>query len=340
MRGCVAFAYGVASLSAATLTGCETPASDEGTVVSAIAGGTVEVGDSIVLQVPPGALAEDTRISGEILAEADWPAEVEDPMFEVVSFQPDGLEFLIPATLTTARAISEFALEDGVFATPGAYARSASGEVDEFGAAIRYLPDELGVDLEITHFSDVWTTTFGGPGIRVTVIDPDAAAGGFRWYAGECLDARIDILSAETVTYALAGGGATTVPASQVPTSLRLCCSSSAPVLTMSATHRTAGDRLLTSPVSVTPTCAPDECTETPKFAPGLCGCDRAEDTGNTDGDAEINCRDECPSDPLKTEQGICPCGVVDSPVDTDLDGTIDCQDECPMNPDRIMAPC
>ncbi|MFM1832625.1 MAG: hypothetical protein RLZZ461_941, partial [Planctomycetota bacterium] len=48
----------------------------------------------------------------------------------------------------------------------------------------------------------------------------------------------------------------------------------------------------------------------------------------DSDGDDTLDCADECPDDPNKTEPGICGCGVPDT--DTDSDGTADCFDLCP----------
>ena len=49
-----------------------------------------------------------------------------------------------------------------------------------------------------------------------------------------------------------------------------------------------------------------------------------------------LDCADECPFDPYKTEPGDCGCGVDD--VDTDSDGIPDCNDECPDTPDDCTA--
>lgn len=53
----------------------------------------------------------------------------------------------------------------------------------------------------------------------------------------------------------------------------------------------------------------------------------------DSDGDDTLDCADECPDDPNKTEPGICGCGVPDT--DTDADGTADCFDLCPNDPNK-----
>ncbi|MEY2745199.1 MAG: hypothetical protein RL112_241, partial [Planctomycetota bacterium] len=73
-----------------------------------------------------------------------------------------------------------------------------------------------------------------------------------------------------------------------------------------------------------------DQCPNDPlKTQVGECGCG-VPDT-DTDGDTRPDCNDLCPNDPLKTAPGACGCGVAD--VDTDEDGTADCNDLCPNDP-------
>ena len=52
------------------------------------------------------------------------------------------------------------------------------------------------------------------------------------------------------------------------------------------------------------------------------------ETCNDADSDGMLDCADECPYDPYKTEPGDCGCGVDD--VDTDGDGIADCIDPCP----------
>jgi hypothetical protein len=75
----------------------------------------------------------------------------------------------------------------------------------------------------------------------------------------------------------------------------------------------------------------PDECPDSDKFAPGVCGCDAPD--ADADGDGALDCMDECPDDPEKTQPGACDCGTPDT--DTDGDDEPDCLDECPDDPEK-----
>ncbi len=79
-----------------------------------------------------------------------------------------------------------------------------------------------------------------------------------------------------------------------------------------------------------------DQCPDDPnKDEPGECGCGRAEETGDSDGDIVIDCLDSCRDDPLKTEPGVCGCDIAEETDDTDGDGVPLCLDGCPDNPDK-----
>jgi len=70
-----------------------------------------------------------------------------------------------------------------------------------------------------------------------------------------------------------------------------------------------------------------DECPSDPdKTNPGICGCG-VPDT-DTDHDDTPDCNDRCPDDPSKLDPGACGCGKVDT--DSDGDGAADCVDGCP----------
>ncbi|MFW9824693.1 MAG: MopE-related protein [Candidatus Thorarchaeota archaeon] len=76
-----------------------------------------------------------------------------------------------------------------------------------------------------------------------------------------------------------------------------------------------------------------DNCPNDPaKTDPGLCGCG-VTDT-DSDGDGTPDCQDLCPSDPVKIDPGLCGCGIADT--DSDGDRTPDCQDNCPSDPVKI----
>jgi MYXO-CTERM domain-containing protein len=48
----------------------------------------------------------------------------------------------------------------------------------------------------------------------------------------------------------------------------------------------------------------------------------------DADEDGALDCVDECPSDPAKTEAGACGCGVADGADDDD--GSFECANDCP----------
>ncbi len=76
-----------------------------------------------------------------------------------------------------------------------------------------------------------------------------------------------------------------------------------------------------------------DDCPNDPnKTEPGQCGCGNPD--VDTDNDGTANCVDGCPDDPNKSTPGQCGCS--NSDVDTDSDGTSDCIDGCPDDPNKI----
>lgn len=75
-----------------------------------------------------------------------------------------------------------------------------------------------------------------------------------------------------------------------------------------------------------------DNCPDDPrKTEPGQCGCGVNEI--DPDGDGIFECEDMCPDDPNKLKPGECGCGNPDT--DTDGDGTADCNDWCPDDPNK-----
>jgi hypothetical protein len=78
-----------------------------------------------------------------------------------------------------------------------------------------------------------------------------------------------------------------------------------------------------------TPDCR-DACPSDPlKGDPGQCGCGAPDTDGDQDGIAD--CKDACPNDPHKSAPGACGCGLAD--IDSDGDGALDCHDHCPNSP-------
>ena len=84
-----------------------------------------------------------------------------------------------------------------------------------------------------------------------------------------------------------------------------------------------------------TPNCK-DACPEDSNkiTGEGVCGCGIAD--GDSDGDTQHDCHEECPLDPLKTLEGVCGCGVVD--VDVDGDSICDLEEECTTDPNKTTA--
>ena len=68
----------------------------------------------------------------------------------------------------------------------------------------------------------------------------------------------------------------------------------------------------------------------------GICGCDKEEDTTDSDKDGTPDCIDKCPQDPNKIEPGVCKCGTPDT--DSDGDDVPDCYDACPYDATRSKA--
>jgi hypothetical protein len=77
-----------------------------------------------------------------------------------------------------------------------------------------------------------------------------------------------------------------------------------------------------------------DACPDDPLKAAdeGLCGCDVPD--VDTDKDGTVNCLEDCPADPNKTDPGVCGCEQPDT--DGDGDGTEDCIDNCPSDPNKV----
>jgi hypothetical protein len=127
-------------------------------LVDAEAGGTVALDDGTRLQIPPGALGEDTTIT---MARPD-PAVLQGAHVAAVELTPSGLELSAPATLTLpfspARATDDVDLVLEVMSEANPLDR-AGDEIQPFVA----VPDAARVGdaftAPITHFS--WYSIFG-----------------------------------------------------------------------------------------------------------------------------------------------------------------------------------
>lgn len=151
--------------------GDETAAAGEGedfaalepeALISAEEGGSVGLPDgSVQLDVPPGALAEDTTISVSRVKRADYPEEL-DPsdgrIGEVYEFEPDGLEFEQPATVTIRSKRSSVEIDDGQVQMGLLLSRSSDGEwevLDNPATEANLSEERRSVTAELTHFSRV-----------------------------------------------------------------------------------------------------------------------------------------------------------------------------------------
>ncbi|HEX9830334.1 MAG TPA: hypothetical protein VGA94_01480, partial [Thermodesulfobacteriota bacterium] len=81
--------------------GCEEEVSMEEGIVGPDGGVVIGSGD-VVLEIPPGALDEDTFITVRLIDESEVPMPPPEGSFLVVGVElkPDGLEFNIPITIT------------------------------------------------------------------------------------------------------------------------------------------------------------------------------------------------------------------------------------------------
>jgi hypothetical protein len=131
------------------------PTADVTVDIVAAAGGTVVLGDA-TLEVPPGALAADTTITVSALAAASLP-EADTISGDGYDFGPDGLQFLIPATLAidlgAPAATDEVYVVSQLDATAGSWVdlvtttvgTVASAPVEHFSTlAARFLSEDPG----------------------------------------------------------------------------------------------------------------------------------------------------------------------------------------------------
>ncbi|HWV38761.1 MAG TPA: hypothetical protein VN033_09835 [Vulgatibacter sp.] len=102
-------------------------------------GGTVEY-EGLALEIPPGALTEEVEIS--IARTTDSPSGNFVRLSPVFRFEPDGLEFAVPATV-------RFPLPDGARA-PGIYWASAGAPFERIGGTF----DGETIAGEVSHFSE------------------------------------------------------------------------------------------------------------------------------------------------------------------------------------------
>lgn len=137
------------------LDGAATDGGSGEALISAAEGGEVVSEDGVFrLIVPPGALAEDTRIT---ITRNDSPsAELEAiDAFAVYTLEPDGLEFLTPAIGVYTLPASVADGIDGRFPTLGMVLEDESGiEVASVGLVAEQGPDEILLAGGVPHFSN------------------------------------------------------------------------------------------------------------------------------------------------------------------------------------------
>lgn len=131
-------------------------------LISAAEGGEVASADgAFKLVVPPGALAEDTRISITLVPEAEWPAQTAEhpPVSSVYELEPDGLAFATPARVMHTLAGSD-ALRRGDEIMIAAHAMVSSDGALEIAphTSIRIDADQAIVVAEVSHTSRHWAS--------------------------------------------------------------------------------------------------------------------------------------------------------------------------------------
>ncbi len=100
--------------------------------ISAAQGGSIGTSDGkIALEIPPGALTEDTTVSIRVLSEDEWTDDIKDlsPVGPVYSLEPDGLIFQEPVTVKLALDSTLYSVgTDGIEVTvPLLYTTTGNG---------------------------------------------------------------------------------------------------------------------------------------------------------------------------------------------------------------------
>lgn len=147
-------------------------------MVIAAAGGTVVSVDGLVsLEIPAGALTEDTEISMTPMLAGQLPESVagfEDDELVVYDMQPDGLQFTSPATMTF---VEEGGLdEEGeeFEATIPVFVSVADGEatfLNEVVGTVEAGSEDVTWEAEVSHFSEISVFLAARLGALATVPD-------------------------------------------------------------------------------------------------------------------------------------------------------------------------
>ena len=132
--------------------------------VSATQGGSVASRDGkIILEIPPGALTEDTVVSIRVLSEDEWTDDIIDlsPVGPVYQLEPDGLIFQEPVIVKLALDSSLYIIEtDRAEITVPLLYSSRSNSQPELLQGMETIvgPEEAYIQGNTTHFSIVYKT--------------------------------------------------------------------------------------------------------------------------------------------------------------------------------------
>jgi hypothetical protein len=173
--------------------------------VSAAQGSSIASSDGkITLEIPSGALTEDTTISIRVLSEEEWTDDIKDlsPAGPVYSLEPDGLTFQEPVSLKLTMDRSLYSVgPDGIEVTvPLLYTTDSNGHSELLqDTEIVVSPDEAYIQGKTTHFSSAWESA----GTVILIMEPEeiklsACAADF--------DVNVGIINASAVQIEAAGG--------------------------------------------------------------------------------------------------------------------------------------
>ena len=144
--------------------------------VLAAQGGSIGTSDGkITLEIPSGALTEDTTVSIRVLSEDEWTDDIKDlsPVGPVYSLEPNGLTFQEPVTIKLALDSSLYSVgTDGIEATaPLLYSIDGNSQPELLQDMETVVgPDEAYVQGNTTHFSNIIETR-GTVKVQMTPAD-------------------------------------------------------------------------------------------------------------------------------------------------------------------------
>jgi hypothetical protein len=135
--------------------------------VSAAQGGSIASSDGkIALEIPPGALTEDTTVSIRVLSKEEWTDDIKD-------LNPVGpVSFQEPVTLKLAMDSSLYSLgPDGIEVTVPLLYTTGGNALPEPLSELEIVvsPDEAYIQGTTTHFSQTWESA----GTVILAMDPE-----------------------------------------------------------------------------------------------------------------------------------------------------------------------